>query len=164
MNREAESSALEMVSGSQDGANHILYDYGLRLSNYCYKNWSSRLATRPGVENTVAVDDGEYVGISVFDFNPASQTAIRRGASTWPQGGTYLAFPNASSMFVTDLESSPNSITAFITKPLCLRLYFHCIHTFEGTNASTGVASFAGGRMVSPFSAPEEISTSFAAQ
>jgi hypothetical protein len=68
------------------------------------------IATQPGAENTVAVDEGEYPGISIFDFDPASKTAVRRGVATGTYTGTCLAFPNASSLFAIDLYTSPNAL------------------------------------------------------
>jgi uncharacterized repeat protein (TIGR01451 family) len=64
------------------------------------------IATQPGAENTVAVDQGEYIGISIFDFNPMTKTATARGTATGTYTGTCLAFPNASSMFAVDLYGS----------------------------------------------------------
>jgi hypothetical protein len=40
------------------------------------------LATLPGSPNTVAVDEGEYPGTSLFDFDPVNQVATRRGSAT----------------------------------------------------------------------------------
>ena len=67
------------------------------------------IAAQPGSENTVAVDEGEYIGIGIYDFDPASKTATKRGSSTGIYTGTCLAFPNADHLFATDLYSSPNS-------------------------------------------------------
>jgi hypothetical protein len=71
------------------------------------------IATLPGVENTVAIDEGEYPGISLFDVDPNTKTAVRRGAATGVYTGTCLAFPNASSMLATDLYTSPSGLGVF---------------------------------------------------
>ena len=64
------------------------------------------LATLPGSPNTIAVDEGEYTGTSLFDFNGSTKTATRRGSSTGLYSGTCLTFPNSSQIFITDLEVS----------------------------------------------------------
>jgi len=64
------------------------------------------LATLPGSPNTVAVDEGEYPGTSIFDIDAANKTATRRGAATGIYTGTCLAFPDPSRLFLTDLYSS----------------------------------------------------------
>ena len=71
------------------------------------------IATQPGAENTVAVDEGEYPGISIFDFNPTSKTAARRGVATGIYTGTCLAFPNASSLLAEDLYSSGEALNIY---------------------------------------------------
>jgi len=71
------------------------------------------IATLPGAENTVAVDQGEDPGISIFDFNPATQTATARGASTGMYTGTCLAFPSASTLFSLDLYTSPTALNIY---------------------------------------------------
>ena len=40
------------------------------------------IATQPGTENTIAVDEGEYPGISIFDINTSTKTATRRVTAT----------------------------------------------------------------------------------
>lgn len=67
------------------------------------------IATQPGSENTVAVDEGEYIGIGIYDFDPASKTATKRGGSTGTYTGTCLAFSDADHLFAMDLYSSPSS-------------------------------------------------------
>jgi hypothetical protein len=60
------------------------------------------IATQPGTENTIAVDAGQYIGMSIFDFDPISKTAARRGVATGIYaGGPCIVFPNASSLFLT---------------------------------------------------------------
>ena len=71
------------------------------------------IATQPGSENTIAVDEGEYPGNSIVDFDPALKTATRRGASTGTYTGTCLAFPNATSLFTLDLYTSPSEIQLY---------------------------------------------------
>jgi hypothetical protein len=64
------------------------------------------IAVQPGSENTVAIDEGEYTGIAIYDFDPASKTATRRGSSTGLYTGTCLGFPDSNSLLATDLYSS----------------------------------------------------------
>lgn len=64
------------------------------------------LATQPGSPNTIAVDEGEYPGTSIFDFNSTTKVATRRGSPTGLYSGTCLNFPDASRLFVTDLYAS----------------------------------------------------------
>ena len=64
------------------------------------------IATQPGTENTIAVDEGEYPGISIFDINTSAKTATRRGTATGTYTGTCLDFPSASNLFATDLYTS----------------------------------------------------------
>ncbi|RSL17884.1 uncharacterized protein DUF11 [Edaphobacter aggregans] len=120
------------------------------------------IATQPGAENTVAVDEGEYVGISIFDFDPASRIATRRGVATTPSAGTCLAFPEASSMFAVDLWSSPNALDLYnvTTNGLvngsypyyvasniqylnCYKLSGGLLFTQSGSVAETGVSPVA---------------------
>jgi len=79
------------VAGLQNSG----YNYGLR-----------DIATQPGTEDTIAVDEGEDLGIALYDFNTATKTATSRGAATGIYTGTCLVFPNASSLFATDLYAS----------------------------------------------------------
>jgi len=67
------------------------------------------IAAEPGSENTVAVDEGEYIGIGIYDFDPTSKTATKRGSSTGEYTGTCLAFPDAGHLFAIDLYTSPTS-------------------------------------------------------
>jgi trimeric autotransporter adhesin len=64
------------------------------------------LATLPGSPNTVAIDEGEYPGTSIFDFDPVNQVATRRGSATGTYTGTCLTFPDPSHLFITDLYGS----------------------------------------------------------
>jgi trimeric autotransporter adhesin len=75
------------------------------------------IATQPGSENTVAVDEGENPGISIFDFNTTTQTTVRRGVATGEYTGTCLAFPNASSLFATDLYTSGTLLELYSVSP-----------------------------------------------
>jgi len=60
------------------------------------------IATQPGTENTIAVNEGQYIGMSIFDLNLTSKTAVRRGVATGIySGGTCIVFPNASSLLLT---------------------------------------------------------------
>jgi uncharacterized repeat protein (TIGR01451 family) len=71
------------------------------------------IAALPGAENTVAVDEGEDTGNSIYDFDTTSKTATRRGVATGIYTGTCLAFPNASSMFAMDLYVSPTTLQLY---------------------------------------------------
>ena len=72
------------------------------------------LAAQPGFENTVAVDEGEYPGISIFDFDPVAKTATRRGGATGTYTGTCLAFPNANNLLTLDLYTSPSEVEEYV--------------------------------------------------
>jgi len=71
------------------------------------------LATQPGAENTVAVDEGEYPGISIFDFDPVARTATRRGSATGSYTGTCLAFPSVNNLLSLDLYTSPSEVEEY---------------------------------------------------
>jgi hypothetical protein len=71
------------------------------------------IAVQPGIENTVAIDEGEYTGIAIYDFDPASKTATKRGSSTSFYTGTCLAFPDPNSLLATDLYSSGQSLNRY---------------------------------------------------
>jgi trimeric autotransporter adhesin len=71
------------------------------------------IAAQPGTENTVAVDEGEYQGVSIFDFDPQAKTATRRGTATGIYTGTCVAFPNASTLYSIDLYSSPTALNIY---------------------------------------------------
>ncbi|KAA6457573.1 transcription factor [Acidobacteria bacterium AB60] len=71
------------------------------------------LAVQPGSENTVAVDEGEYPGISIFDFDPVAKTGTRRGSTTGSYTGTCLAFPNAQNLLALDLYTSPSEVEEY---------------------------------------------------
>jgi hypothetical protein len=71
------------------------------------------IATLPGEEDTIALDRGEYPSITIFDFNPAMQTAAARGTATGSYTGTCLAFPNASTLFSLDLYTSPTALSIY---------------------------------------------------
>lgn len=64
------------------------------------------LATQPGSPNTLAVDEGEYPGTSLFDFDSTQRVATRRGTATGIYTGTCLTFPDPSRLFITDLYAS----------------------------------------------------------
>lgn len=78
-----------------------------------YETGLRDLAAQPGAENTVAVDEGEYPGISIFDFDPAAKTATRRGNATGTYTGTCLAFPSANNLLSVDLETSPSLVEEY---------------------------------------------------
>jgi hypothetical protein len=65
------------------------------------------LAALPGLPNTVAVDEGEYPGTSIFDFDPVNQVATRRGSATGTYTGTCLTFLDPSRLLLGDLYTSP---------------------------------------------------------
>jgi hypothetical protein len=67
------------------------------------------LATLPGSPNTVAVDEGEYPGTSIFDFDLVNQVATRRGSATGIYTGACLTFLDPSRLLLGDLYSSPFS-------------------------------------------------------
>ena len=71
------------------------------------------IAIQPGSENTIALDQGEYPGISLYDFDPVAKTATARGASTGIYTGTCLAFPDPNSLFAIDLYTSPNGLERY---------------------------------------------------
>jgi len=71
------------------------------------------IAVQPGSENTIALDQGEYPGITLYDFDPAKKTATARGASTGIYTGTCLAFPDPNSLFAIDLYGSPNGLERY---------------------------------------------------
>ena len=89
------SMATQQVDFTASGFQPTGYNTGLR-----------DLATQPGFPNTVAVDEGEYPGTSIFDFDSVNRVATRRGSATGIYTGTCLTFPDASQLFVTDLSSS----------------------------------------------------------
>ena len=75
------------------------------------------LATLPGSHDTIAVDEGEYPGASIFDFDGVNKTATRRGAATGIYTGTCLTFPDSSRLFLTDLYSSGSLLKSYSVTP-----------------------------------------------
>jgi len=71
------------------------------------------IATMPGTENTVAVDEGEYQGSTIVDFDPATRVATRRGTPSGVYTGTCQAFPSASTLYTIDLYSSPTALNVY---------------------------------------------------
>ena len=71
------------------------------------------IAVQPGSENTIALDEGEYPGIAIYDFDPTAKTAAPRGGSTGLYTGTCLAFPDPNSLFAIDLYSSTNGLERY---------------------------------------------------
>ncbi len=71
------------------------------------------LATLPGSANTLAVDEGEYPGLSLFDFDGGTRTATRRGTATGIYTGTCPTFADASRVFTVDLYSGGGALYAF---------------------------------------------------
>ena len=71
------------------------------------------IAVQPGSENTIALDQGEYAGITLYDFDPTAKTATPRGASTGVYAGTCLAFADPNSLFAIDLYTSPNGLERY---------------------------------------------------
>lgn len=64
------------------------------------------IATLPASENAIAVDEGEYNGIALYDFDPTSKKATPRGSATGSYTGTCPAFPDPNSLLAIDLYSS----------------------------------------------------------
>jgi hypothetical protein len=71
------------------------------------------IAVQPGSENAVAIDEGEYTGIAIYDFNPISKSTTRRGSSTGLYTGTCLAFRDPNSLLAIDLYSSQNALDRY---------------------------------------------------
>lgn len=71
------------------------------------------IATQPGSPNTVAVDEGEYPGTSIFDFDSTTKVATRRGPATGVYTGTCLTFPDPSRLFIIDLYTSEGSLKSY---------------------------------------------------
>ena len=96
-------------TGSIAGFNMLTQQLSFTIPGFQATGYNTGLrdiAVQPGADDTVAVDEGEYPGTSIFDINPTAMTATRRGAATGTYTGTCLLFPNASSLFVTDLYVS----------------------------------------------------------
>ena len=71
------------------------------------------LATIPGSPNALAVDEGEYPGTSIFDFDGTKKVATRRGAATGTYTGTCLVAPDPSRLFLTDLYTSGSLLESY---------------------------------------------------
>lgn len=71
------------------------------------------LATIPGSPNALAVDEGEYPGSSIFDFDSVNKVATRRGAATGTYTGTCLTAPDPSRLFIVDLYSSGSVLKSY---------------------------------------------------
>jgi hypothetical protein len=96
-------------TGSIAGFNMLTRQLGFTVSGFQATGYNTGLrdiAVQPGADDTIAVDEGEYPGTSIFDIDPVAMTAMRRGAATGTYTGTCLFFPNSSSLFVTDLYGS----------------------------------------------------------
>jgi len=96
--------------------NMLTQQAGFTASNFQATGYNVGLryvATQPGTENTIAIDEGEYAGSSIVDFDPAAKTATRRGTSTGTYSGTCQAFPNASTLYTIDLYGSPTALNIY---------------------------------------------------
>ncbi len=92
------------------------------------------IAVQPESENTIALDQGEYPGITLYDFDPTTKTATPRGATTGIYTGTCLAFPDPNSLFAIDLYGSPNGLERYTVSTSGLLNGSYPYHTF--TSAS----------------------------
>lgn len=103
-------------TGSIAGFNMLTRQLGFTVSGFKATGYNTGLrdiAVQPGTNTTVAVDEGEYPGTSIFDIDPVAKTATRRGAATGTYTGTCLLFPNATSLFATDLYSSGGGLEIY---------------------------------------------------
>jgi trimeric autotransporter adhesin len=71
------------------------------------------IAAQPSADNTIAVDQGEYIGTSIFDINPQTKTATSRGAATGIYSGTCPAFLNPSQLILQDLYTSDGAVDIY---------------------------------------------------
>jgi hypothetical protein len=106
----------DAVSGSIMRYNMLKQQADFSVSGFQptgYNTGLRDLATQPGAENTVAVDEGEYPGISILDFDPVAKTATRRGNATGSYTGTCTAFPSANNLLSLDLYTSPSAVEEY---------------------------------------------------
>jgi hypothetical protein len=92
------------------------------------------VAVQPGSENTIALDQGEYPGITLYDFDPAAKAATARGSSTGIYTGTCLAFPDPNSLFAIDLYGSPNGLERYTVSASGLDSGSYPYHTTTSAN------------------------------
>lgn len=116
------------------------------------------LAVQPGSQNTIAVDEGEYPGVALFDADPVAKTLTKRGQDTGVYTGTCLAFRDPSLLLLTDLYSGGGVVWPYqvtpggLTKvyPASVLNYFSCFK-LDGTTLYSqggGVADVSGTSIV----------------
>jgi hypothetical protein len=106
------------------------------------------IAVQPGSENTIALDQGEYPGITIYDFNPTTKAAIPRGAATGIYTGTCVAFPDPDSLFAIDLYGSPNGLERYTVSASGLLNGSYPYHTITSAS-SLGCYKLDGGLLFS---------------
>ncbi len=76
-------------------------------ANYYYTSPALRgIATLPGSDTTVAVDEGLSVGVALWDVNATQKTGTQRGSSTGTYNGSSPQFLNAATLFTFDTDTT----------------------------------------------------------
>jgi hypothetical protein len=73
------------------------------------------IAMMPGTENTVAIDEGSFQGLGIYDIDPTSQAVTLRGtALSGPYTGSGPAFMDATDLLSFDTDTSGASLNHFL--------------------------------------------------
>jgi uncharacterized repeat protein (TIGR01451 family) len=107
---------LLQTSGAVARFNMLTHQPDFTAGNFPVVGYNAGLrdiAIQPGSDNIVAIDEGEYPGVGIFDFDAVAKTAIQRGGLTGTYTGTCLAFPDPNSLFASDLYSSPRGLDRY---------------------------------------------------
>jgi uncharacterized repeat protein (TIGR01451 family) len=72
------------------------------------------VAVMPGTENTIAIDEGSFQGLGIYDIDPTSQAVTLRGnALSGPYTGSGPAFLDAGDLLSFDTDTTGASLNHF---------------------------------------------------
>src|SRR6185437_5161981 len=73
------------------------------------------VAVMPGTENTIAIDEGSFQGLGIYDIDPASQAVTLRGSAlSGPYTGSGPAFLDAGGLLSFDTDTTGDSLNHFL--------------------------------------------------
>lgn len=117
-----------------------------------------QLSVQPGSSNTIAVDLGQYVGVALYDFNPATKTAAIRGTISGIYTSSNPQFADSATLYGTSTLSTGSINRYTVTGTGLGTPTSYTLKNFNAFTINSGLAfANAGGLASLTGSAPTQL-------